>query len=100
MDLKKGVQNQRHFTFISRVKESVAVHKVTAPDGRASMTYPVTGAPPTSPSDQWMLRAEDVLVMDISIGEPGVPVTSHTNTQIEKCPFITFPERGFNSGFN
>ena len=42
------------------------------------MTYPVTGAAPISPSDQWIVRAEDVLVMDISMGDPGVPVVTHT----------------------
>lgn len=37
------------------------------------MTYPVTGPPPASPSDQWMVSADDVLVMDMSIGGPGEP---------------------------
>lgn len=43
------------------------------------MTYPVTGAAPISPSDQWIVRAEDVLVMDISIGDPGEPAVLDTN---------------------
>lgn len=42
------------------------------------MTYPVTGAAPVSPSDQWIVRAEDVLVMDISIGDPGEPAVLDT----------------------
>lgn len=36
--------------------------------------YPVTEASPTSPSDHWIVRSEDVLVMDMSMGDPGEPV--------------------------
>lgn len=43
------------------------------------MTYPLTGAAPMSPSDQWMVSAEDVLVMDMSIGDPGEPEVSDTD---------------------
>lgn len=48
-----------------------------SPEGRASTTYPVTGAAPMSPSDQWMVSSEDVLEMDISMGDPGEPVGRH-----------------------
>lgn len=37
-----------------------------------------------SPSDQWMVSAEVVLVMDISIGEPGAPVVSR-DTHVSPC---------------
>lgn len=40
------------------------------------MTYPVTGPPPASPSDQWMVSVDDVLVMDMSMGDPGEPAVS------------------------
>lgn len=49
---------------------------LSSPEGRASIMYPVTGAAPISPSDQWIVSAEDVLVMDISTGDPGEPVVS------------------------
>lgn len=52
------------------------------PEARASIMYPLTGAAPMSPSDQWMVSAEDVLVMDISIGDPGEPVVSERATHI------------------
>lgn len=51
---------------------------LSLPEGRASITYPVTGAAPISPSVQWIASAEDVLVMDISIGDPGEPVVTDT----------------------
>lgn len=49
------------------------------PEGRASIMYPVTGAAPISPSDQWIVSADDVLVIDISTGDPGEPVVSDTH---------------------
>lgn len=50
------------------------------------MTNPVTGAAPVSPSVQWIVSSEDVLVMDISIGEPGEP--SVTDTQREHVLYL------------
>lgn len=44
------------------------------------MTYPVTGPPPASPSDQWMVSADDVLVMDMSMGDPGEPAASDADS--------------------
>lgn len=41
--------------------------------------YPVTGAAPISPSDQWIVSADDVLVIDNSTGDPGEPVVSDTH---------------------
>lgn len=53
----------------------------SSPEGRASITYPLTGAVPMSPSDQWIVSSEDVLEMVISMGDPGVPAVSEGHTK-------------------
>lgn len=51
-------------------------YALLSPEALVSTTYPVTGPPPASPSVQWMVSADEVLVMDMSMGEPGEPAVS------------------------
>ncbi len=56
------------------LKSGEGLGNAILPDGRASMTYPVTGPAPSVLSDQWSVKADADFVTEVCKGEPGEPM--------------------------